>query len=93
MVLLFAIAISFSAAVNAQFVVKIRPGEPEMRVRPVAPSAMHVWVGGEWAVRDGRYAYTEGYWAKPPSRGNHWKEGHWRKTRRGWTWVPGHWGR
>jgi hypothetical protein len=90
--MMIAIAISFSAVADAQFVVKIRP-TAEIRVRPVAPSPRHVWVGGEWSWGSGRYNYTEGYWAEPQNGYRRRTEGHWRNTRRGYTWVPGSWRR
>lgn len=90
---MIAIAISFSTAADAQFVVKIRPEIPVIAVRPMAPSPRHVWVDGEWAWRNGRYEYVNGYWVEPPIRGNRWIPGHWKNTRRGWNWIPGHWRR
>ena len=89
-IILFAIALSFNAAADAQFVVKIRPGAPVIRVRPAVPSPRHVWVAGEYVYRGGNYVYSEGYWAEPPHPGYIWVEGHWKDTRRGWKWVPGH---
>ena len=89
--MLVAIAVSFSAVADAQFVVKIRPEAPVIRVRPIAPSPRHLWVSGEYVWRSGRYEYVEGYWAEPPMRRHFWVEGHWKNTRRGWVWVAGHW--
>ncbi len=90
-ILMIAVALSFSFATEAQFVVKIRPAAPIVRVRPPMPSPVHVWVGGNYEWRGGQYVYTDGYWARPPQRRDHWVEGHWKNTRRGWTWIPGHW--
>lgn len=91
--MMIAIAISFSAAAEAQFFVKIRPVAPTIRVRPAPPSHKHVWVGGEYAWRDGQYVYTDGYWSEPKYPQARWVEGHWKNTKRGWLWVPGHWKR
>ena len=89
--MLFALALSFSIAADAQIFVKIRPEEPVIRVRPISPSRAHIWVDGEYVWRGGRYVYTDGYWAMPPRPGFIWIRGHWKETRRGWKWVPGHW--
>ena len=88
---ILAIALTISFATEAQFVVKIRPGAPVVRVRPAIPSSGHFWVGGNYVWRGGQYVYTDGYWARPPQHSHNWVEGHWRDTRRGWTWIPGHW--
>lgn len=88
-VFLFGMAIAF--ATSAQFIVKVRPAAPVMKVRPVAPGPRHVWVSGEYVWRSGRYEYVEGYWVEPPLRRTHWVEGRWRHRRGGWVWVPGHW--
>ena len=89
--MMFAVALSFSFASDAQIVVRIRPSAPVVRVRPPIPSPGHVWVSGNYVWRGGQYVYTDGYWARPPQYRHNWVEGHWRNTRRGWTWVPGHW--
>ena len=89
--LMAAVAVSISAAAEAQFVVRIRPVAPVIRVRPVCPSPRHAWVNGEYVWRGDQYVYTEGYWSMPPRPGLVWIEGHWKDTRRGWKWVPGHW--
>ncbi|GAB2835364.1 YXWGXW repeat-containing protein [Ferruginibacter profundus] len=93
MMMALMIAISFTAAADAQIVVKIRPVAPVLRARPLAPSPAHVWVGGNYVWRGGQYVYEEGYWATPPRRGSIWIEGHWKHRRGGWVWVPGHWRR
>lgn len=89
--MMFAIAISFSAVANAQIYVKVRPSYKVVKVRPVAPSPSHIWVGGEWTWGSGRYNYREGYWDRPSGNYSARVEGHWRHSRRGWVWVPGHW--
>ena len=92
-IMMLAIAISFSAVADAQFVIKIRPNAPAYRARPVAPSRGHVWVSGDYVWRDGRYVYKEGYWVAPPRPRAVWVEGRWKHKRGGWYWVPGHWAR
>lgn len=90
-ILTLLMAVLFAAA-EAQIIVKIRPAAPAYRVRPIAPSRSHVWIGGNYVWRAGQYVYTDGYWASPRP-GHHWVEGHWKHKRGGWVWVPGHWRR
>ena len=90
-IMMLVIAISFTAIADAQIVVKIRPGAPAYRARPISPSPKHVWVGGNYIWRGGQYIYTDGYWATPPRLGNRWVEGHWKHRRGGWVWIPGRW--
>jgi WXXGXW repeat (2 copies) len=90
-IMMLVMAISFAAVAEAQFVVKIRPAGPVYRARPAAPSAGHIWVGGNYVWRGGQYIYEDGYWAMPPNRGMRWMEGHWKHRRGGWVWIPGHW--
>ncbi|MGC4101791.1 hypothetical protein [Ferruginibacter sp.] len=93
MMLLLLVGFASITAADAQIVVKVRPGPPVVRARPVAPSPKHVWVGGNYVWRGGKYEYTEGYWAVPPRARAVWVEGHWQHRRGGWVWVPGHWRR
>lgn len=87
------IAFFIGFAANAQFVVRVRPAAPVVRVRSACPSPKHVWVGGNYNWSGGQYVYTDGYWAVPPAGGRVWVDGHWKQKRRGWVWVPGHWRR
>ena len=90
-IMVIAVALSFSAA-DAQFVVKVRPPMPPVvTVRPPRPSPVHVWVGGEYQWNHGNYEYREGHWDRPADRRHGWVEGHWRRGRGGWYWQPGHW--
>ena len=90
LVMMMAIALSFSAVAEAQFSVKIRP-TITIGNRPARPTPRHVWVNDEWKWNNGRYEHVDGYWATP-ERGRHgWVEGHWKHRRDGWVWVPGHW--
>ena len=73
---MLAIALIITFATEAQFVVKIRPGAPVVRVRPPIPSPGHVWVSGNYVWRGGQYVYTDGYWARPPQYRHNWVEGH-----------------
>ena len=52
---------------DAQYV-RVRPGFSvgvSIGVPGPAPFASGVWVGPEWAWRDGRYVEVAGYWARP----------------------------
>lgn len=89
--MIIAVALSFSFAANAQFVVKVRPAAPMVRVRPAIPGPGHVWVGGNYTWHGSQYVYVDGYWAKPPNNRHHWVEGRWKQKRGGWVWIPGHW--
>jgi len=91
-VMMVVIGLSFSAAADAQIVVKVRPAAPVFRAKPFRPSPAHVWVGGNYIWRGGQYIYTDGYWASPRP-GFRWVEGHWKHRRGGWVWIPGHWRR
>jgi WXXGXW repeat (2 copies) len=57
----------------------------------VAPSAVHVWIGGHWGWRHGAYAWAPGYWARGPRYGAHWAPGVWSRHQRGWRWRQGYW--
>ncbi len=92
----FGLTVLLLLALPAQagyLVVKRKPVRPKIvGVKPAAPRAGFVWVGGHWTVRAGRYVWVSGSWTKPHA-GSVWVNGHWKKVRGGWTWVPGHWKR
>ena len=56
-----------------------------------APYAGAVWVGPEWAWRNGHYVEVAGYWDRPYRHHRYWVPGHWRWTHWGYRWTPGHW--
>ncbi|WP_214071385.1 YXWGXW repeat-containing protein [Mucilaginibacter sp. dw_454] len=60
-------------------------------VRPVRPSANHVWIEGEWVPRGRTYVERPGYWAAAPRPHAVWIAGHWDRRRGGYAWVPGYW--
>lgn len=91
--IIFVCSLAFTAAAEAQVIIKVRPPAPVVKVRPVSPSPRHVWVTGNYVYRGGQYVYTDGYWAVPAYSNAVWVDGHWRKKRGGWVWVPGHWRR
>jgi hypothetical protein len=76
---------------SAQVIIRVRPAPPVI-VRPVAPSARHIWIDGNWVWRGNNYVWVDGYWAEPRP-GFRWVPGHWKHRRGGWFWVPGHWRR
>jgi len=93
-VLFLAGALSVFAATNSNaqgIYIRVRPAEPVRIAPPPAPSRAHIWVEGEWEVREGRYVYKPGYWILPPRPHARWIRGHWRHYRGGWAWIPGHW--
>ncbi len=91
LIAVIAISLAGSLSSQAQIVIKVRPGPPIVRARPVCPGPRHVWVAGNYAPRGNQYIYTDGYWAVPPPRHSHWVEGKWKHRRGGWMWIPGHW--
>ena len=89
-IMMIVLAITFSAAANAQLRVKIRPSIT-LETRPPRPSPHHIWVYGEWHPDGNRYSYKQGYWAEPPQHRRRYVEGHWVHNRYGYIWVPGRW--
>jgi WXXGXW repeat (2 copies) len=57
----------------------------------IAPSPVHVWIGGHWGWRHGAYAWAPGHWARRPHRHSHWAPGAWSRHHHGWRWRHGHW--
>ncbi len=55
-----------------------------------APSENHVWVSGNWAYRENRYAWTPGYWEPAQARWV-WIPAHYVWTPRGYVFVGGYW--
>lgn len=88
---ILAICLAGLVVSEAQVAIRMRPGPPVVRARPVSPGPKYIWINGEYTWRGGQYVYADGYWAVPPPRYRYWKEGHWKKRRDGWVWMPGHW--
>jgi WXXGXW repeat (2 copies) len=55
-----------------------------------APSENHVWVSGNWAYRENRYAWTPGYWEPAQPRWV-WIPAHYRWTPCGHVFIAGYW--
>ncbi len=66
------------------------PRAPAKRVdvRPMAPSARHLWVEGRWTFAHGKFTWVPGYWAAPKAT---WVAGRYVVQRGRTVWVPGHW--
>ncbi|MFD2873685.1 hypothetical protein ACFS5N_14460 [Mucilaginibacter ximonensis] len=87
-----ALLVFATADSNAQIVVRARLyHRGPVVVRPVRPSAGHVWVENEWVVRHGRYVERPGYWALPPRPRAVWVPGHWDRRPGGYIWIAGYW--
>ena len=73
--------------------VRVRVAPPPLRVevRPVAPSAAHVWVAGNWAWRGGRHVWIPGAWALAPRPGHVWVEPRWVQESAQWVFYEGYW--
>ena len=60
--------------------------------RPVAPGPGYIWVDGNYYWSGGRYAYRNGYWARPRG-GRVYRSGAWAQSPRGYQWRRGGWRR
>jgi WXXGXW repeat (2 copies) len=67
------------------------PPEPIHETITVAPSRVHVWIGGRWGWRHGAYAWAPGYWARRPHYHSNWAPGAWARHGPAWRWRHGHW--
>jgi len=56
-----------------------------------APAPGYVWVDGFWDRRDGRWAWAQGYWARPPRQHAHWERPRWERHGNGWRFHQGRW--
>jgi hypothetical protein len=87
--ILLALAGSLFMSSCAGYYVAAYPSEPYY-VRPAAPYAGAVWIGGEWYWSGGRYVYRNGYWAAGRP-GHVYVAGSWYRGPRGYAWHRGHW--
>jgi len=91
LLLVFAVAMSCGIySASAQIYVHVRPIAPII-VQTERPSPRHVWVGEDWAERDGAYVHIGGHWEAPPQEGYHYNQGHWDHSSRGNRWHEGGW--
>jgi hypothetical protein len=77
-----------SCSGSSELVVSSRPETPYY-VRGEAPGPGYVWIDGDWRVRNGRYYWRQGHWARPGTR--IWVNGSWESRNGGWYWRKGHW--
>ncbi len=65
-----------SAVSNAQVSFGIRIGQPPPPPRayrvPAQPGPDYEWVEGYWYPQNGRWAWHNGYWTRPPYEGAYW---------------------
>ncbi|WP_088287159.1 YXWGXW repeat-containing protein [Ideonella sp. A 288] len=73
-------------------VVDTPPPAPQYELVGVAPVAGHLWLGGYWGWRGGRYHWVPGQWAAP-RHGHAWVPHGWGRVGRGWRFNPGYWRR
>jgi hypothetical protein len=68
------------------------PPAPLEEVRPEAPFAGAVWIGGEWHWNGTRYVWMAGRWSAQPG-GHVWEAAKWEKRGGKYVHRPGHWRR
>ena len=71
--------------------VSVAPPPPRVEVRPVAPSAAHLWIPGHWAWRGGAHVWLGGHYALPPAPGYRWVAARWVNEGGQWVFFEGHW--
>ncbi len=103
LILLSASVIALSGCVHERVIYRDRVPNPSDEIATqeppeviheritVAPSPVHVWIGGRWAWRHGAYAWAPGHWARRPHHRSHWRSGVWLRFGGGWRWRHGHW--
>jgi WXXGXW repeat (2 copies) len=71
-----ALLLTPASLANAQVTFGIRIGQPPPPPRwyrvPTQPGPGYEWVEGYWYPQGGRYAWRNGYWARPPYAGAYW---------------------
>ncbi len=66
------------------------PPAPIVEAPPPPPSRQHVWTGGYWELRDGRYAWAPGSYVVAPQPAARWVPARWVAREGGWYFEPGH---
>ena len=56
-----------------------------------APGPGFVWADGFWDRREGRWAWSEGHWMRPPHARAYWVSPRWVRTNHGWRREEGRW--
>ena len=72
-------------------VVKRRPPVVRVEVRTPRPSRRHVWVGGHWHYRGGRFVWIRGHWVVRPHARAVFVRPRWSRQGDGWVFVSGYW--
>ncbi len=72
-------------------VIHRRPPMVRIEVRTRRPGRRHVWLGGHWQYRRGRYVWVKGRWAVPPRRGLVYVRPTWKRHGGGYVFVVGGW--
>lgn len=88
--LIVASVITIESCGPSSLTISARPERPYY-ARPIAPGPDYVWIEGDWRIRNGRYYWSNGHWARSGRR--IWIEGSWEPRNNGWYWRRGHWNR
>jgi hypothetical protein len=88
--LILIVSVVLNACADAGYVTT-EPTYIEMG-RPRQPSAMHIWISGDWIWQreSNRYMRNQGYW-ELPRRGKLYSPGYWESRPKGKHWVTGKW--
>jgi len=78
----------FQSCGPSEITVSTRPDRP-IYTRPYSPGPGYVWIEGDWVIRNGRYQWREGHWAR--SRNRVYIIGDWESRNGGWYWRRGYW--
>ena len=72
-------------------VIRRRPPAKRIEVRPHRPSRRHLWIGGHWTHRHGRFVWVRGMWVVPPRRAAVYVRPVWKPHAGGYILVGGVW--
>jgi len=86
---LVAASLIFNGCGPSRYTVTEQPVAP-VYVRPASPGPAYVWVDGDWRWHNGKYVYSNGYWAQPRSR-RVYVTGTWVRSNNGYYWKKGYW--
>ena len=69
------------------------PPPPQARygVIGVAPGPGYIWIDGFYDLRGSRWAWSPGYWARPPRPHSVWVRPYWKPHGRGYRFHRGYW--
>jgi hypothetical protein len=83
-------AVVYQPAPVTTTVVETAPPAPIVEVRPVAPYANAVWIGGYWYWTGARHFWVGGRWSAPYA-GHVWEPHHWERDGVHYRFVVGRW--